>query len=68
MSSLLVKIEDVDLFLPGDISQTLVLHEISWEIKSGEHWAILGPNGSGFGLPRAKSAGRHAMETLNHIL
>ena len=47
MSSLLVKIEDVDLFLPGDISQTLVLHEISWEIKSGEHWAILGPNGSG---------------------
>jgi iron complex transport system ATP-binding protein len=26
---------------------TVILDDLSWEVKSGEHWVILGPNGSG---------------------
>ena len=29
------------------IGNTLVCHELDWEIKPGERWAILGINGSG---------------------
>ncbi len=43
----LVDIEHVSLFLPGDASQTLVLHDIVWTVKRGAHCALLGPNGSG---------------------
>jgi iron complex transport system ATP-binding protein len=26
---------------------TRMLDQVSWEVKAGEHWAVLGPNGSG---------------------
>ncbi len=28
-------------------SETLILDDLSWTIRPGEHWVILGPNGSG---------------------
>src|ERR1700677_4954226 len=27
--------------------ETVILDDLSWEVKRGEHWVILGPNGSG---------------------
>lgn len=47
MSAPLLTLEDVSLFLPGDASQTLVLHHIAWTVEQGRHCALLGPNGSG---------------------
>lgn len=47
MSAPLVTVANVSLFLPGDASQTLVLHHISWTVERGRHCALLGPNGSG---------------------
>ena len=47
MSEIIVSIDDVSLFLPGDSSQKLVLHNIGWQVRRGEHCALLGPNGSG---------------------
>lgn len=47
MSDIIVSIDDVSLFLPGDSSQKHVLHNISWQVRRGAHCALLGPNGSG---------------------
>ena len=47
MSDIIVSIDDVSLFLPGDSSQQHVLHNISWQVRRGAHCALLGPNGSG---------------------
>ena len=47
MSDIIVSIDDVSLFLPGDSSQRHVLHNISWQVRRGAHCALLGPNGSG---------------------
>jgi molybdate transport system ATP-binding protein len=47
MSEIIVSIDDVSLFLPGDSSQQHVLHNISWQVRRGAHCALLGPNGSG---------------------
>ena len=47
MSDIIVSIEDVSLFLPGDSSQKHVLHNICWQVRRGAHCALLGPNGSG---------------------
>lgn len=47
MSDIIVSIDDVSLFLPGDSSQRHVLHNISWQVRRGAHYALLGPNGSG---------------------
>src|SRR5438105_14442688 len=27
--------------------QTTILNDVSWRVERGQHWAILGPNGSG---------------------
>jgi iron complex transport system ATP-binding protein len=27
--------------------RTTLLHDITWEVRTGEHWVILGPNGAG---------------------
>ncbi|MTJ94259.1 MAG: ATP-binding cassette domain-containing protein [Desulfovibrio sp.] len=47
MSEIIVSIDDVSLFLPGDSSQQHVLHNINWQVRRGAHCALLGPNGSG---------------------
>lgn len=47
MSDIIVSIDDVSLFLPGDSSQKHVLHNISWQVRRGAHCALLGSNGSG---------------------
>jgi molybdate transport system ATP-binding protein len=39
----LITLEHVDVALAG---QT-VLHDLNWELRLGEHWAVIGPNGSG---------------------
>ena len=39
----LITLEDVTLRLGGK----MLLPGTSWEIRTGENWAILGPNGSG---------------------
>ena len=47
MSELLVSVENVSLFLPGDASHKNVLHDICWQVERGGHCALLGANGSG---------------------
>lgn len=39
----LIKLENVDVALAGN----RVLHDLNWELHAGEHWAIVGANGSG---------------------
>jgi len=39
----LVRLQDVDVTLTGNT----VLHDLNWELRAGEHWAIVGANGSG---------------------
>lgn len=39
----LVRLQGVDVALAGNI----VLHDLNWELHAGEHWAVVGPNGSG---------------------
>jgi molybdate transport system ATP-binding protein len=43
MSAALVTLAHVDVELAG----APVLHDVSWELKRGEHWGIVGANGSG---------------------
>lgn len=38
-----VKMKNVNVSFNG----TVILKNISWEVKSGDRWALLGPNGSG---------------------
>lgn len=39
----LIRIEHADVYQ----QRTKVLHQISWQMRRDEHWAILGPNGAG---------------------
>ncbi len=39
----LIQIENADVFLDG----AKVLHGIHWQLRRGEHWAVLGSNGAG---------------------
>ena len=43
MSDPLIELSNVEVALNG----TIVLHDINWQLHAGEHWAILGSNGSG---------------------
>jgi len=47
MSELLISVENVSLFLPGDANHKNVLHDICWQVERGGHCALLGANGSG---------------------
>lgn len=47
MSEILVTIEDLSLFLPGETDRRFVLHHINWQLERGRHCALLGANGSG---------------------
>jgi molybdate transport system ATP-binding protein len=42
-ASPLIRIENADVFLDRE----KVLHGICWELRRGEHWAVLGGNGAG---------------------
>jgi len=42
-SNYLLQIRDADVF----IGSNKVLHRVTWNVKAGENWAILGKNGSG---------------------
>jgi molybdate transport system ATP-binding protein len=39
----LIRLERVNVALNG----RRVLHDLSWALRRGEHWAVLGPNGAG---------------------
>jgi molybdate transport system ATP-binding protein len=39
----LVRLQGVDVTLAGNT----VLHNLNWELRAGEHWAVVGANGSG---------------------
>jgi len=39
----LVRLRDVDVALAGNT----ILHDLNWELRAGEHWAVVGANGSG---------------------
>lgn len=39
----LLKLEHVDVDLAG----TRILHDVSWQLRRGEHWGVVGTNGSG---------------------
>ncbi len=39
----LVRLRGVDVTLAGNT----VLHDLNWELRAGEHWAVVGANGSG---------------------
>jgi molybdate transport system ATP-binding protein len=42
-SDVLIRLERVNVALNG----RRVLHDLSWVLRRGEHWAVLGPNGAG---------------------
>ena len=44
---LLVSIEGVSCFLPGDAARRLALRDICWQVAAGGHCALFGPNGAG---------------------
>ena len=44
---LLVSIEGVSCFVPGDAARRPVLRDICWQIAAGGHCALFGPNGAG---------------------
>lgn len=44
---MLVSLQNVSAFLPGDKSRTPVLHELCWDVKELEHTVICGRNGAG---------------------
>lgn len=39
----LLRIDSADVRLDGHA----VLHDVSWTVRRGEHWAVIGPNGAG---------------------
>ena len=39
----LVRLQNVDVAL----ARNVVLHNLNWELRAGEHWAVVGANGSG---------------------
>ena len=39
----LIRLEGVDVAIDG----TTILHDLRWSLRHGEHWAVLGGNGSG---------------------
>ena len=39
----LIRLEGVDVAIEG----TTILREVRWCLREGEHWAVLGGNGSG---------------------
>jgi molybdate transport system ATP-binding protein len=39
----LIRLRDVDLY----VNYRRVLHAVNWELRAGEHWAVLGANGAG---------------------
>lgn len=43
----LVSIDNVSLFIPGDVRRELILRDLTWHLARGEHTAITGPNGAG---------------------
>ncbi|MDR0816521.1 MAG: ATP-binding cassette domain-containing protein [Desulfovibrio sp.] len=45
--TLLVTVDHVSLSLPGDSRQEMVLHDIDWRIRRGDHCALTGGNGAG---------------------
>jgi molybdate transport system ATP-binding protein len=54
----LLRIEHADVRLDGHA----VLHDVSWTVRRGEHWAIVGPNGAGKStLLRLAVGDEHAM-------
>ncbi len=42
-ASLLVRLSQVDLY----VDYRLVLRDLDWQLRKGEHWAVFGANGSG---------------------
>lgn len=46
-SRILVHIEGVSCFLPGDAARRPVLADIRWRVAAGGHCALSGPNGAG---------------------
>jgi molybdate transport system ATP-binding protein len=54
----LLRIESADVRLDGQE----VLHDVSWTVRRGEHWAVTGPNGAGKStLLRLAVGDEHAM-------
>ena len=46
----IIKLENVSLAKQG----RTILKDLNWQVKKGEHWAILGLNGSGYGIWRRR--------------
>lgn len=42
-NQILINLQNVSVYIEGE----LILHEVSWALKKGEHWHIAGANGSG---------------------
>lgn len=45
--NLLISIDGVSSFVPGDSSRRPALQDICWQVQAGGHTAIFGPNGAG---------------------
>jgi len=41
--SAIVELSNVTLFR----GHTVILRDVSWQVRRGEHWAVIGANGSG---------------------
>ncbi len=45
--TLLCRLDHAGLFLPGDSERRLILQDICWDVRAGEHTVLIGRNGAG---------------------
>ncbi|HLX64729.1 MAG TPA: ATP-binding cassette domain-containing protein [Planctomycetota bacterium] len=46
---------------------TLILNELNWTVRAGEHWAVLGPNGVGKTTLLSLLTGDHPQSYAQHV-
>lgn len=47
MPQTILKIENLNLFIPGDMRREIIFHDLNLDVERGRHIALLGANGSG---------------------
>lgn len=59
----------VTVWRPGDGGRQVLLSDIDWTVRAGEHWVVLGPNGAGKStMLNVAGAVDHPSEGTVHVL